>query len=258
MKSALLLLALGCGLAGCVDDDLSLTIVKFAAITSDTMCQPSTASPTIQTGGLLDVGIANAGASQGYHGYFVAPVVQNNLIERATMTSGETDAIDLIGFDVQLIPDAGDPQVGAAINGLPAANRNFFYSVAGGRLPPGGMTQVAVSVEVVNIDTARVLASAITTTGSRSQPPILVHIRPVGMRAGLRLNGGWIDFPLRLCKFCLNTPSPLAACPAAGFPAATFEAGGCFPEMDTTVSCCTDPANNLLCGAQAPKMTTTM
>ena len=256
MKYALLLSALAlCGLAGCVDDDLSLTIVNFAVFTPG-MCTIAPGGSVFQSGGQLDVGIASLGAPQGYHGYIAAPIVQNNLIERATATTAETDAVDLTGFDIELVPPASDSEVAGAINSLPLANRKFFYAVAGGRIPPGGMSQVAVGVEVINTDVARVLAKAVTTTGSRGGPPLIVHMRPVGERAGLRLNGGYTDFPVNICKFCL-TPAP-QPCPTAGIPAAEFQAGGCFPEMDQSVSCCTDAASSsLLCGAQAPEMTAT-
>jgi len=235
------------GLAGCTDDDIGLVIEKIVGVeTPDCVADPG--SNIIRTRGTLDVGLVQAGTLRGYT---LTPVVKNNLlVPVGTGTTLETNTITVTGFDVELNASPNDDALNAALAGVQS---KFYVPSAAGRLPPGGVSSVAALVEVIPRDIANVMGLAITTQGLRSVGPLLVHVRPVGQRASLKLNGGFIDFPVDVCKFCL-TPVP-APCPATGFPADQIQAGGCFPQQDSAVTCCTS-GSTLLCGGAVPKTTT--
>ena len=88
--------------------------------------------------------------------------------------------------------------------------------------------------------------------GLMGQPPsrpLIVHMRAVGLHAGLTINGGYIDFPLEICRHCLGTPD--ATCPMAGYAPNTVQSTGCLPWQDEPSTCCFQNAN-LLCGANVP------
>lgn len=236
------------GLAGCVDDDVSLTINGFVAVEKDE-CTADPASQTFVSRGLLDVGVVQLFQTRGY---LAAPVVANNIPNRANMfTSEETDAIYLTGFDIELVPDPRDAQVDAAI---PIDQRKFTYPINGVRLDPG-MGRAAQFVEVIGHNLAAAIAAAIPEGLRQVSPSLTVRLRPVGRRAGLRMVGGYVEMPLDLCKFCLARPD---GCPAGGFPADAIAEGGCFIQQDQRTTCCVNPQNILLCGAGVPTETTTM
>lgn len=244
--------------AGCVDDELSLVINRFIGLDATQTCQPSISSTIIQTSGTFDVAIDQAGANSGFHGFTLVPVVVNNLIITMTSTSAETNAIQLNGFDVQLQPDKNDPVLQAA---LPTDQRSFRVPAAGGVLTPGGTlgttSQVALFVEVIPQAIAASLNSSLSAqpaTASAAPRPLIVHMRPVGMRAGLKINGGYTDFPVTICRGCLGTTD--MACPAGGFDptVTTIQKSGCFPWQDFPVTCCTQ-MGQLLCGSQVPVKT---
>jgi hypothetical protein len=239
--------------AGCVDDTLSLSINGFQAITEMNMCLPTATSTFTLAQGTLDVGMVQVGAAAGFRGYLIAPTVVNNLVERATTSTTETDAIDITGFDVELRPANDDAVLQAA---LPASQRAYFVPVAGGRIFPGGGTgvtsQATILFEVIPVQVALAMSSHVQAGNPPGAPrPLLVHMRPVGNRAGLRINGGWVDFPLTICKFCLSNPPE--ACPTGGFPAKSISIG-CFPWQDMSTTCCIS-GNFLLCGARVPTST---
>jgi hypothetical protein len=249
MKSFLLLLALTAGGSGCTDDDIAL-VIKHLAAPEPPDCTADPGGTVSQSRGVLDVGVVQAGTLRGYT---LAPVVVNNLlVPTGVGVSPETNTVTLVGFDVQLKAAPNDPELTAALATVPT---EFHVPLAGGRIPPGGTSMVAVFIEVVPRDVARVMASAIANAGPRSAGPLTVHFRPVGQRAGLKINGGYTDYPIDVCEFCLTTP-PMP-CPAGGFDTAAIQAAGCFPQQDAVVTCCTS-GSTLLCGDQVPKKTTMM
>jgi len=241
---------------GCVDDTLSLSINGFQAITETNMCVATT-TPTVGLAeGTLDVGMVQAGASAGFKGYIVAPTVVNNLVERATAATTETDAIDITGFDVELQPAADDMVLQTA---LPASQRAYFVPVAGGRIFPGGnsaaSSHAVIVFEVIPVQVALAMSARVQAGNPPGAPrPLIVHMRPVGNRAGLRINGGFVDLPITICKFCLSNPPDM--CPTGGFNPKSV-AISCFPWQDSPSTCCTS-GNFLLCGSQVPTSTTTM
>jgi hypothetical protein len=244
MKYVLLLLALSAG-AGCADDDIGLVVKHFAAVESPD-CFADPAGNLLQSRGLLDVGVLDL---RGIRGYTIAPVVGNNLLlPTAQGTTPETNTVTLTGFDVQLIPPPGDAEMAAAMAQVPP---EFFIPSAGGRIPPGGVSMVAVFLEVVPFQVARALAQGLQTTGLRQAGPLIARMRPVGQRAGAKINGGYIDFPIDICEFCLN---PVVACPPDGFAVEDIRLT-CFPGQDLTATCC-NSNGVFVCGDEVPKKTT--
>lgn len=243
MKSVLLPLFLVFG--GCVQDDLTVTILHFVPDDPASQCVVQVASTTTLTEGILDVGIV---ASTGAPGYTVFPVVKNNL--PVTMTTGTTpqverNAITVTGANVELKPD---PSLAGAI---PANQRKFFVAAGAGRVDPQG--SVVFGVEALPRPLALALANAVPDGVGSTIPKVTASVSPVADHSGDTIVGSAIDFPIQICKFCLSgTP---AACPAGGFDAAQVKAGGCFEAQDQNVTCCTGSQGQLLCGSDVPVKT---
>ncbi len=242
MRCAVLLLALSMGAVGCTDDDIALVIKHLAAVKLPD-CTADPAGEFAQSRGILDVGMSQFAL----RGYTIAPVVTNNLLVPAGAgTTPETNTVTLTGFDVQLIAAPNDVEAQQALAQVPS---EFFVPLTGGRIPPGGASSVAVFLEVVPRDVARALGTTIANTGVRSVGPLMAHFRPVGQRAGAKINGGYTDFPIDVCKFCLSPPP--TTCPTGGFDPVTVATGGCFLQQDASITCCT-MGGGLRCGSAVP------
>jgi hypothetical protein len=251
MKYAVLLPAvLVSGLAaGCTDDTLSMPITKFVPITQST-CTADPAAATSMSGGVLDVGLVNANMLAGY---VAAPVVQNGL-SPVTMTTATGQVPDVSrqnifvnGFDVQLEPDPNDAALNAA---LPPGIRSYEVAAAGGLLMPGATA--AIPVEIIRADIARAMAQSIQP-GTTDDLPLTVKVRAFGDHAGLRINGGFASFPVRICSFCLS--QAFTACPAGGFkPNQILNGSPCDPQQDAPTTCCFNTMNQLVCGSSVPTM----
>jgi hypothetical protein len=236
--------------AGCVNDENGLSIQHFVDFEQN-MCVADPASLKLSADGTFDVGRAadfNGGA------FIVAPVVANNLVV-STSTASPVNTVFLTGFDVELKPDPNDAALNAA---LPAAQRKFHVPAAGGTIFPGGgaapmsMSEVAVPVPVLNFDIARLIAPAVPD-GTTDQLPLIVHMRPIGTHSGVTIDGGWVDFPVYVCSHCLAPP--LQNCPSGGFPPTATIIDGCNPTQDNE-TCCRDlTTQQVVCGADVPKMT---
>jgi hypothetical protein len=249
MKYAHLLPVLAfCGLAGCVDDELSLSINAFAA-TEPPDCTADPQTNEFVGGALLDVGIVESGFLSGARGLVVVPIIQNNLVKRSTAMTVEMDAVFVTGFDVEIKIDPRDPALAAAI---PLDQLKFFYPTAGGRIAPGD--KLSLPAEVLGANLANKISMSLPVGRRPVAPAITIRMRAVGTRAGLKLNGGWVNFPVDVCKFCLSS---VEACPATGIPEKSILTGGCYPWMDQSVTCCMQNGS-LLCGENVPVMTTTM
>ncbi len=240
MKYAYLLLVGAAALSqGCVANDISFTIDRFVAIDTTTMCAADPTGMTSVAEGLLDVGLA----SISQQGYVLAPVVGNHLLEQANASTPELNAIQLIGFDVKLQPDAN------LANVIPPGQLQFFIPSAGGRLVPAA--EAAAPIQVIPMTVVNELATAVAPGGS-VMPLIVASVRPVGARSGSDLDGAFVDFPILICNDCLSHPTQ--ACPAAGFPVAEVQLGGCFLQQDQSTTCCTK-GGSILCGSAVPTST---
>jgi hypothetical protein len=226
-------------LAGCVDDQ-SLQIVRFVEPDPLMNCEALPTSMFNRTSGLLDVGIVAAG---GFAGYVAAPLVQNNLPAKTVQNQIDNNTITVTGANIDL---SVSPSLAGA---LPASQRSFSMSAAAGTLAATG--QATFFAELVPRQVALLLAPSVPTGVPNTQFPVVTaHVRPVGDRAGTTIMGPEVSFPVEICKFCL-TPQP-APCPSGGIPVNQVQKGGCLPEQDEPVTCCTNSSGALLCGSQVP------
>lgn len=242
---ARLLTLVAVSVAGCVDNDISMSIARFADMNA-AMCSVTSTTTNIQSSGLLDVGIVTTGI--GYRGYMAVPLVTNNMIIRAGPPStgpSEVDAIQLSGADIEL--------TGPAALAIPVAQQRYFIPSAAGLIQPGGASNTAstapMTVEMIPAQLASALASSIPSGPSSSPPVMMVRIRAVGKRAGSTITSAFVEFPVYLCRFCLtDVPAP---CPTAGFTTTQVQVGGCFPEQDKAVTCCIQ-GQQYPCGRSVP------
>ena len=147
------------------------------------------------------------------------------------------------------MPPPDDPRVA---NALSSNLKSFFVPRAGGRIPPGSMGNVEI-VEVISVDLAKAFDATLSAQNAADRSPthpLTVHMRPVGKRAGLSINGGYVDYPVQLCRFCLS--QPINPCPPKGFPSGTGINDACLPAQDGSSTCCVDPTGLLLCGPAVP------
>ncbi|MSP62141.1 MAG: hypothetical protein EXR72_17765 [Myxococcales bacterium] len=224
--------------AGCADFDGPLQILQNQVMGDDCVVSGTLGLP--RSGGVLDVGLVEAG----YPGYEVYLVVQNNLANKGL----GVDDVQMEGVDVEL-------KVGGAFGALvPVGQRNFFVQRYAGVLRPGAT--VGLAAEVIPRQVAAEMGPAIS--GSELElPSVMAHVRAVGKRAGGSITSGWIDFPVKVCRWCLafnskpgEKPGP---CPPGGIVEEQIRMGQCNPAQDGEVTCCTGGNNVLLCGDRVPK-----
>lgn len=226
---------------GCqADNDQSLAVVEEKVPSLQGGCTVSASSPAISTG-VLDVGLVQDQAS--LFGYLLNPLVRNQLVSPSTgsTTDGRFNLI-LTGADVELVPDATLAPL------LPPERSRFFVTSCGCTVSPGG----AAVLNIEALPRSVVLALAPGVTGGSQQPDlptVIVRLRAVASRAGSRVTSGWVEFPVRLCRYCL-TGGPPGSCPAGGYSSDQVQEGGCNPIQDAPVTCCT--AGGLLCGSGVP------
>jgi hypothetical protein len=235
MKAALLLLAGAVGgVAGCTDNDLSLSIVQMEAITTP-MCTATSAIGVGRDRGLLDAGAVTL------QGYIAVPLVRNNQVSRVTATGGvEYNAIQLLGANVKL--DVPTPADTLLTNG----EKNFRWPAAPGRLDPAGLAPMFI--EAIPVSVAQKLAPAVPQAGLLT---VTAEIRPVGKATSDDITGGPVFFPIDICNGCISVN--IGTCP---LPKGTVVQGsGCYPWQDQQTQCCTETTGNVLCGAAAPVST---
>jgi hypothetical protein len=235
MKAALLLLAVAAGgVAGCADNDLSLSILEMEALTAP-MCVAQATVTTQLPRGLLDAGAVTL------QGYIAVPLVRNNQVSRITAAGGiEYNSIQVIGANVKLdVPAPADKL-------LTDGEKNFRWPASGGRLDPGGTA--AMFIEAIPATVAKKLAPAVPQTGLLT---VTAEVRPVGKATSDDITGGPLFFPIDICNGCIQVS--LGTCP---LPKGTVVQGaGCYPWQDRQAQCCTDATGNVLCGSAAPVAT---
>ena len=238
--------------AGCVDDEFTLEFIQNQQVTAP-VCVPVTAAAGAgQTAGTLDVGIVEGGAGS-YAGYIVYPIVKNNLVDPALENNppglstivSRTD-IQLIGGDVEYVAS------GALAAALPTNQRSFFQPAAAGSVAMNATGTIAI--EVMPVQVATELGAAVA---ENAPMPMIVRFRVVGTHAGTTSTTGWVEYPMKLCRWCLTGGKPLA-CPKGGFLKSQVSTGNCNIAQDTQVTCCINSANHLRCGNDVPFSTTGM
>jgi hypothetical protein len=245
MKSVLLPIFVGLAtVTGCAEND-TIAIQNFVLDDPTMGCMVSTTSVGFQSRGLLDVGIVSVTGSPGYTAF---PLIKNNLQSSAvggSATDIEHHNIDITSVNVELVPDA------SLASAIPTSARKFNVKAAAGLVAPGG--EVVFGVEVLPRPLALALANAIPAGVGDQLPVVTAKVSPVGDLNGSSVVGAALSFPIEICKFCLS--GDIQQCPAAGFPPAQVQAGGCFPAQDTNITCCYASQTQVVCGSQVPVAT---
>jgi hypothetical protein len=211
-------------------NDVSLVIVDTEAVTPMGNCVVPGMPTKGQSGGTFDVGVVKLGFGGGY---FIAPVVLNNLLERATAITPERDGITVIGYDVVLHPP----------NAFPLQNASFTTLVSGPYLTPG-MTG-GTSFTAIDVTTAQQIAGSLTAGATAN---IDVQFRAKGRRADGEIDSGWSNFPVTVCNGCLTGPV-LDPCPPLMM--SQVRLGGCNLAQDIAVTCCINNGSPV-CGMAVP------
>jgi hypothetical protein len=272
LKASLLALALPLGAAGCVENDQSLVIVGNIALGSDCMVQ--TSGGITRPRGVLDIGLASSLNT----GYIMSPRVLNQLpssVGMAMMTMGnlpgaipvEANNLQLVGFEVDIIPDPDQPITSQLQPGIPGLTK-LSIPYAGGLLTFGGGSFTG-TVEVINSNAASVLLSSRAVKGgpstvSEPYQTLTVRIRARALRAGGIIFSNWLEQPIEVCAFCLaNKPGEpgvsgynpgtgsLFECPDGTTLDEEVLATSCLPQQDTVTTCCIKE-RQVLCGLQIP------
>jgi hypothetical protein len=232
-KHALCLFTLlAAGAAGCVENDVSVSIDKFVAPQDDCTIDPE---GLIQGDGTYDVRIA----AQYDEGYSIFFAVTNNLPTRENVPV-EVQAYYVQSYDVEIVPNNEDAQV------LYSGGKSFSAATSTVRLAPGGTA--AGSILAIQPGELDALAA------QELDALVTVRLRPVMTRAEEQVVGAYASFPLRICTGCLVRPTAgIRACPLAE----AVENAGCRFAADAPIVCCenTNTAlgqTGLRCGVDAP------
>jgi hypothetical protein len=277
LKASLLALALPLGGAGCVENDQSLVIVGNFAL--DDECMAPVSGGKVVPRSIFDIGLA----SSLNFGYVMAPRVQNQLpssLGMAMMGMGlpgstpvEANNIQLVGFEVDIIPDPGQPISSQLQTGVPGLTK-LSIPYAGGLITVGGGTSTG-PLEVINSNAASVLLSSRAVKGgpstvSEPYQTLTVRIRARGLRAGGIIFSNWLEQPVEICAFCLvNKPgepgvsgynpgtASLFECPDGTTLEEATLSSSCLPQQDSITTCCIKE-RQVLCGLQIPHKAGTM
>ena len=243
----LALAALSVASGSCVENEQSLVILHFAAATTSNMCTIDANTMIYIEQGRFDTALASDFAPKGQpsFGYFVTPVIQNNLIERATMVTAERDYIQVNGFHIEF---RAAPNSATA---LPFQPKPYTVPVAGGiAMPMGG--RIAFAFEAIPPDLAQQLGAAVSAGWDGR---LMLHMHALGTHSGGSISSGSIDFPVTVCQHCLGDPNQ--ACPGGGFNPLSVQNGGCFTgAQDAPITCCT-MGKQFVCGPGVPTTTNT-
>ena len=238
MKRSLAPLALllsASAVTGCVQNELSMTVIGFSVISSAAgVCSGSPQSTSLVQLGVYDVSVPEN------FGYIASPIVQNNVVVSGTTTTVERNTINIQGFEIELHPEGG-------ANFPMGLSNSFKTTVGAASAPPAGGRQ-AVIVEAFPRSVA--VNQLVPLIGPHWDGKLLVKMRPFGDISGNPITGGWATLPIKLCNGCLT--GGVQPCPPGGFPSASILPGNaCFPAQDADITCCTQ-GTATRCGNNAP------
>ena len=200
---ALLVLA-ALSVTACVDDDRMFYISE--ALAPDSSCSVSSGGTSLW-GGILDVSI-------GGYGYYLNPVVVNQMLSTTGDGQPERNVIHMRGFKVDAPSPIADFEIPAA-----------------GAIKPNGEA-VFAAVEVLRPGDVALLAGSVSGT---NQPVLEVKLRAFGDRSGDDMESAEFIYPITLCNGCLVTM--LTACPTAE-ETTTYTSNPCGLPQDGPVTCC--------------------
>jgi hypothetical protein len=273
LPAVLVALVLPLGATGCVENDQSVIITGSFAL-DDEDCTVPTSGGTGRARGVFDIGLA----SSLNDGYIMAVRVQNQLPPTAMggmmgMMGGqgampvEMNHIQLVGFEVDLIPDPDQPITAQLPAGVPGVTR-LTIPYAGGLITAGGGT-VTGPIEVFNSNAASILLSSRAVKGGAStvgEPyqTVTVRLRARTLRSGSIINSSWFEFPISICAFCLARKAgepgisgynpgsgSLFECPEAMMLEEAGLISSCLPQQDSSSTCCLKD-RQILCGLTIP------
>jgi len=257
----ILLAALSLG-GGCVENDYSIPITGNFGL--DNMCMVPMMATIPVTKGRYDVGLAsNLGL-----GFTMLPRVQNLLMTR-TANGVEMNSVQLIGWDVDIIADPGQPISDVLPQGVDGLTR-LFIPAYGGQILPGA--SVIAPVDVINPNAASVLLNsrripAGVSTNMQPYQTLTIHLRARLTSGGQTISSNAIDFPVEVCAFCLAVKpgeigvpgynpgnGSLFDCPDNPVDENTLVTS-CTPQQDSASTCCLK-GRQVLCGNAVPHKST--
>jgi hypothetical protein len=220
------------GLVGCVEDRISLTILRNAVPNSD--C-------TVDSGGdfrsmgrldLSETAFSDTFAQAPQ--YIMYPVVQNNLIPTADQGTGaELNVVEVKEARIDL--DLGD------IAGLEPMKHKFPVFIT---LMPG--ESAALPVVAIPPHIATLLASAVQ--GNPDYQPIIRVKLKFLFQIGIReKESHQIEFPVVLCDGCLLNVG--GYCDSGLFTTIAHAGNACNMVQDAQVDCCLDNGGGVICPA---------
>jgi hypothetical protein len=270
---ALLVMVTGLFGAGCVDNDQSIVIL--ANVIPDDMCELPTSGGKFRGKGIYDIGLS---ASLNL-GYTVGLRVMNAIPPSAGMAGGgggmggqgmmpiEMNHVQLVGYEVDIIPDPNQPITSQLPVGVPGLTK-LIIPYAGGQITAGGGT-ITGPVEVINSNAASMLLSSRAVRGGPStvtEPyqTLTVRVRARVIRGGGVIYSGWFSFPIEICAFCLArkpgeaglsaynaATASLLECPDPMMITDSGLFSTCLPPQDGFSTCCIKE-RQVLCGLQIP------
>lgn len=258
--------------AGCVENDQSIVITGNYALEST--CLPPTMGGVARGRGRFDIGIA----SSLNIGYIMVPRVQNMLPSSVGMSSSsgmgvpgmtpvEANNVQLVGFEVDLNADPGQPIANQLPAGVPGLTK-LTIPYAGGLIEKGGGTFTG-TVEVFNSNAASTLLASRSVSGGPSTvgspyQTVTARVRARVLRAGGIIYSNWLELPIEVCAYCLASKpgeggvsaynagtGSLYECPDATTLTEDMLTTSCLPQQDTVTPCCLKD-RQVLCGLQIP------
>jgi len=229
----LLLLLLGVGLSGCVEDRTSLTIRKM--LVPDSTCTATAGSAEFISMGTLDISqVDNPDVTVQY---FLFPEVENNLVSTEEGEGVELNQLEIIEARVSL-------DFGALVSTLDADAAKFRYP-AFLTMAPGD--SAVIQVLGIPAPTARVLASLLPNVGDTVI--VRIKVKFLYQLGEYEHESMEVEFPVQVCNHCLLTPlSQAPLCDSGLLPDTIREGNGCNIFQDVPVDCC-QSGGKLICPA---------
>jgi hypothetical protein len=193
-RSACLTAVLGTLAAGCVAGDPTLSILYNTMPGAE--CSVSATGTSQLPDGWLDLAPPE---EEPLRGYTFTPVVRNS----ASAVSGSPNlrSVQLGGADTELL--AGPTSRSAdLVSGLGnAGQRSVLFS---GLVQPNS-GQAGLRYLVIDNEQAALLAGALA---ENEEVQLLARTRVFGKMDGSEIVSPWYDYPITLCKGCLEEPGP--------------------------------------------------
>jgi hypothetical protein len=263
-RLSLFSLLIAAAFAGCVDSDQGLSILgNYADIASG--CATPTASSVSGispiTQGIYDIGIAN-----GILPYTMNLVVINNFPSRTGAGGTTIGNVELVGFQVDLVPDPSTKLAAFLPAGQVGLTENTTQ-IFGGVVAPGANAIAKINGIEAAVGNLLLSKKNLVPQGPQSTyPTINLQITALGTYSGASISSNQISYPVQICNLCLaqavgepgvtaiNSSGTIASCPAGGA-TSTQVVSTCSPQQDTPSTCC-ESSMMLLCGSQIPIATT--